>query len=125
MRILIFIFFTSFALFATNSEIQASYSVGVFHEKGSGENVQHKKITDQDYNGVCFSKIVVFGEIRNKKIEVKIGKSLGYFESSIPIYNNQKIYIAEELTFKHYNVSKGYFEVKIDDKIYDTKVFVK
>ncbi len=125
MRILIFIFFTSFALFATNSEIQASYSVGVFHENGSGENVQHKKITDQDYNGVCFSKIVVFGEIRNKKIEVKIGKSLGYFESSIPIYNNQKIYIAEELTFKHYNVSKGYFEVKIDDKIYDTKVFVK
>ena len=125
MRILIFIFFTSFALFATNSEIQASYSVGVFHENGSGENVQHKKITDQDYNGVCFSKIVVFGEIRNKKIEVKIGKSLGYFESSIPIYNNQKIYIAEELTFKHYNVSKGYFEVKIDGKIYDTKVFVK
>ena len=125
MRILIFIFFTSFALFATNSEIQASYSVGVFHENGSGENVQHKKITDQDYNGVCFSKIVVFGEIRNKKIEVKIGKSLGYFESSIPIYNNQKIYIAEELTFKHYNVSKGYFEVKINDKIYDTKVFVK
>ena len=125
MRILIFIFFTSFALFATNSEIQASYSVGVFHENGSGENVQHKKITDQDYNGVCFSKIVVFGEIRNKKIEVKIGKSLAYFESSIPIYNNQKIYIAEELTFKHYNVSKGYFEVKIDDKIYDTKVFVK
>jgi hypothetical protein len=125
MRILIFIFFTSFALFATNSEIQASYSVGVFHENGSGENVQHKKITDQDYNGVCFSKIVVFGEIRNKKIEVKIGKSLGYFESSIPIYNNQKIYIAEELTFKHYNVSKCYLEVKINDKIYDTKVFVK
>ena len=125
MRILIFIFFTSFALFATNSEIQASYSVGVFHENGSGENVQHKKITDQDYNGVCFSKIVVFGEIRNKKIEVKIGKSLGYFESSIPIYNKQKIYIAEELTFKHYNVSKGYIEIKIDDKIYDTKVFVK
>ena len=60
-----------------------------------------------------------------QKIEVKIGNALGYFESSIPIYNKQKIYIAEELTFKHYNVSKGYFEVKINDKIYDTKVFVK
>ena len=117
--------FTSFALYATNSEIQASYAVAVFHENGNGENVQHKKITDQDYNGICFSKIVVFGEIRNKKIEVKIGNSLGYFESSIPIYNKQNIFIAEELTFKHYNVSKGYFEVKINDKIYDTKVFVK
>ena len=112
MRILIFILFISFTLFAANFDIQASYAVAVFHENGTGENIQHKKI-------------VVFGEIRNKKIEVKIGNALGYFESSIPIYNNQKIYIAEELTFKHYNVSKGYFEVKINDKIYDTKVFVK
>ena len=110
---------------AYSSSIQASYAIGVFHENGNGENVQHKKITDQDYNGICFSKIVVFGEIRNKKIEVRIGNSLGYFENSIPIYNKQKIFIAEELTFKHYNVSKGYFEVKIDNKIYDTKVFVK
>ena len=125
MRILIFILFISFTLFAANSDIQASYAVAIFHENGTGENIQHKKITDQDYNGICFSKIVVFGEIRNKKIEVKIGNALGYFESSIPIYNKQKIYIAEELTFKHYNVSKGYFEVKINDKIYDTKVFVK
>ena len=125
MRIIIFMLFTSFALYASNSEIQASYAVGVFHENGNGENVQHKKITDQDYNGICFSKIVIFGEIRNKKIEVRIGNSLGYFENSIPIYNKQKIFIAEELTFKHYNVSKGYFEVKIDNKIYDTKVFVK
>ena len=112
-------------LFSMPNDIQASYAVAVFHENGTGENIQHKKITDQDYNGICFSKIVVFGEIRNKKIEVKIGNALGYFESSIPIYNNQKIYIAEELTFKHYNVSKGYFEVKIDNKLYDTKVFVK
>lgn len=125
MRIIIYMLLTSFALFASNSEIQASYAVGVFHENGNGENIQHKKITDQDYNGICFSKIVVFGEIRNKRIEVKIGNSLGYFESSIPIYNKQNIFIAEELTFKHYNVSKGYFEVKIDNEIYDTKVFVK
>ena len=65
----------------------------------------------------------VFCEYKN--IEVKIGNSLGYLENSLPIYNNQKIYIGEELTFKHYNVSKGYFEVKIDNKLYDTKVFVK
>lgn len=110
---------------AYSSSIQASYAIGVFHENGNGENIQHKKITDQDYNGTCFSKIVVFGETRNKNIEVKIGNSLGYLENSLPIYNNQKIYIGEELTFKHYNISKGYFEVKIDNKLYDTKVFVK
>ena len=36
-----------------------------------------------------------------------------------------KIKIGEELTFKHFNVKKGYFEVKIDNKIYDSKVFIK
>ena len=30
-----------------------------------------------------------------------------------------------ELTFKHLDVQKGYFEVFIDGKLYDTKVFVK
>jgi len=54
MRILIFILFISFTLFAANSDIQVSYAVAVFHENGTGENIQHKKITDQDYNGICF-----------------------------------------------------------------------
>ena len=94
MRILIFILFISFTLFAANFDIQASYAVAVFHENGTGENMQHKQRQQQGHNGIS-------------------------------IYNKQKIYIAEELTFKHYNVSKGYFEVKINDKIYDTKVFVK
>ena len=112
-------------LLALPSSIQASYAIGVFHENGNGENIQHKKITDQDYNGTCFSKIVVFGTTKNKNIQVKIGNALGHFEKSISIYNKYKIEIGEEITFKHYNVSKGYFEVKIDNKIYDTKVFVK
>ena len=29
------------------------------------------------------------------------------------------------MTFKHYNIDKGYFEVRINNKLYDTKVFVK
>ena len=33
--------------------------------------------------------------------------------------------IAEEITFKHYTVEKGYFEVRINNKLYDTKVFIK
>ena len=114
------------SVFAFDSDIQASYAIGVFHENGMGENVQHKKITDQDYNGTCFSKIVIFGNYSNhSKIEVKIGNSLGYYKSKIPIFNDFKIKIGDELTFEHYNVSKGYFQVKINNKLYDTKVFVK
>ena len=82
------------------------------------ESVNLRKIAEEAME-------ILSKEIRDKNIEVKIGNSLGYLENSLPIYNNQKIYIGEELTFKHYNVSKGYFEVKIDNKLYDTKVFVK
>jgi hypothetical protein len=115
----------TFTLFAFDSKIQASYAIGIFNENGNGENIQHKKITSNDYNGICYSKIVIFGNFKNSKVEVKIGNSLGYYENSISVYNNQKIKIGEELIFKHYNIQKGYFEIKIDDKLYDTKVFVK
>ena len=71
MRILIFILFISFTLFAANSDIQASYAVAVFHENGTGENIQHKKITDQDYNGICFSKIVVSSANKQNKTLTK------------------------------------------------------
>lgn len=85
-----------------------------------------KKITQDDYNGICFSKIVIFGNIsNNSKIEVKIGNSLGYIQNQIPIYNKNKIKIGTEITFIHYNVDKGYFEIKIDNKLYDSKVFIK
>ena len=30
-----------------------------FHENGTGENIQHKKNYQDDYNGICFSKIVI------------------------------------------------------------------
>lgn len=112
-------------LFSMPNDIQASYAIGVFHENGTGEKIQNKKITEENYEGTCFSKIVVLGKIKNKNIQVRIGDSLGYIQSSVPVYNVQNIKIGEELTFMHYNVSKGYFEVKIDGKIYDSKVFVK
>ncbi|MDZ7819744.1 MAG: hypothetical protein U5K55_14540 [Aliarcobacter sp.] len=106
-------------------KFKASYAIAIFDENGDGENIQHKKITSNDYNGICYSKIVIFGNFINSKVEVKIGDSLGYYENSISIYNKQKIKIGEELTFKHYNIQKGYFEVRINNKLYDTKVFVK
>jgi hypothetical protein len=111
-------------LFMNASDIKA-YAIGVFDSNGDGENIQHKRVTDNNYNGICYSKIVIFGNFTNSKVEVKIGNSLGHYENSISVYNNQKIKIGEELTFKHYNIQKGYFEVRVDNKLYDTKVFVK
>ena len=115
----------TFTLFAFDSKIQASYAIGIFNENGNGENIQHKKITSNDYNGICYSKIVIFGNFKNSKVEVKIGNSLGYIQNQIPIYNKNKIKIGTEITFIHYNVDKGYFEIKIDNKLYDSKVFIK
>lgn len=125
-KFILTLFLTISNLFSFDSNIQGSYAIGVFHENGTGENIQHKKITQDDYNGTCFSKIVIFGNIsNNSKIEVKIGNSLGYIQNQIPIYNKNKIKIGTEITFIHYNVEKGYFEIKIDNKLYDSKVFIK
>jgi len=125
-KFILTLFLTISNLFSFDSNIQGSYAIGVFHENGTGENIQHKKITQDDYNGTCFSKIVIFGNIsNNSKIEVKIGNSLGYIQNQIPIYNKNKIKIGIEITFIHYNVDKGYFEIKIDNKLYDSKVFIK
>jgi hypothetical protein len=123
-KFILLIFIINLNLFA--SDIQAAYAIGIFHENGMGENIQHKRITEQDYNKTCFSKIVIFGNYSlQSKIEVKVGDSLGYFVSKIPIYNKYKIKIGDELTFKHNNITKGYFEVRIDGKLYDTKVLIK
>lgn len=102
-----------------------SYAIGIFDENGNGENIQQKRVTSNDYNGVCYSKIVIIGNYKNEEVEVKIGNSIGHFQNSIPIFNKQKIKIADELTFKHYTITKGYFEVKINGNILDTKVYVK
>lgn len=124
-KILVILILNTITLFAFSSKIQAAYAIGVFDKFGNGENIQHKRTTNKDYNNETFSKIVIFGNFFNSNIQVKIGDSRGHFIKSISIYNSNKIKIAEELTFRHLNVTKGYFEVKIDGKIYDSKVFVK
>lgn len=123
-NILLFLFLIS-SLFAKTPNIQKAVAVGIFDENGNGENIQHKKFSDNDYNGICFSKIVVFGKIEQNNIDVKIGNSIGHFIKSIPIYSKEKHLIAHELTYKHFNITKGYFSIKIDNKLFDTKVFIK
>ena len=110
---------------AYSTKIKTAHAIGIFHKNGNGENIQHVRKTKDDYNGICYSKIVVFGNLNGIKPKIKIGSSIGNFVKVIPIYNKQKIKIAEELTFKHYNVTKGYIEVRINNKLYDSKVFVK
>lgn len=62
MKKLIFILlFITLNLFALSNEVKEAFAIGVFHSNGEGENVQHKKITNGDYNGDCFSKIAVLG----------------------------------------------------------------
>jgi hypothetical protein len=124
-KLILISFLINLNLFALSSDIKEALAVGVFHENGAGEKVQRKKITDENYNGTCFSKIVVLGKIENKNIKVRIGDSLGYIQNTAPVYNVQKILIGHEITFLHYNITQGLFEVSIDGKIYDSKVFVK
>ena len=124
-KLILILLFINLNLFALSSDIKEALAVGVFHENGAGEKVQRKKITDENYDGICFSKIVVIGKIENKNIKVRIGESLGYIQNSIPVYNVQNILIGEEITFLHNNVTKGLIEVSIDGRIYDSKVFVK
>ncbi|GGD32131.1 hypothetical protein GCM10012288_02580 [Malaciobacter pacificus] len=125
MKYLILILIITTSLFSKNVKIDKAVAVGIFDENGNGENIQHLRETKNDYNGLCYSKIVVFGNYQNQKIDVKIGKSIGHKIKSIPIYSKNKTKIGEEISFKHYNITKGYFEVKIENKLFDTKVFVK
>ena len=126
----IFIFITLLLLTLTNVEaystqIKAAHAIGIFHKNGKGENIQHVKKTKDDYNGLCFSKIIVFGKLNDIMPKVKIGNSQGSFIRTISIYNKQKIKIAQEMTFEHKKVTNGYLEVRIKNKLYDSKVFVK
>lgn len=113
------------SLFSNISDIKNAVAIGIFDKNGNGENIQYLRKTKNNYDGVCYSKIAVFGNLGESEVEVKIGNSIGHYEKDIPIYNKQKILIGKEITFKHYNISKGYLEVRIDDKLFDSKVFIK
>ena len=110
---------------AYSSKIINAHAIGIFHQNKKGENIQHLKETKENYNGTCYSKIVIFGNMNKDKADVRIGNATGVLTKSISIYNKQKIKIAQEQTFIHKNVTKGYFEVRINRKLYDSKVFVK
>ena len=124
MKKLLFIFF-SFT-FLNSSDIQKAFLVAVYDENRV-ENVQHKIKTDFQYRGEVFFKVAIIGNYnKNVNVITKINSSNGKLINTETLYNNltKKIY-GYELTFKHLDVQKGYFEVFIDGKLYDTKVFVK
>lgn len=115
-----------FINFSFSTEIYKAFAVAIFDENFKGENVQHSKSTQNNYNGICYTKIAIFGTINNNsKIDVTIGNSIGNFENKTPLTNDKNIVIGYEYTFKHYTVNKGFIEVRIDNKLYDSKVFVK
>jgi hypothetical protein len=116
---------TTIQLFSAQSNVTGAYAIGIFDSGGNGENIQHAKKTKNDYNGTCYSKIFVVGSYYNIKPVVNIGNSRGHYQSSKPIYNKIKIKIGEVLLYKHFNVKKGYMEVRFKNRLYDSKVFVK
>lgn len=127
MKSLLFFLLISTSSFSSSLDIQKAFAVAIYHEDETGENVQHIKTTKDDYNGTCYTKIAIFGYYnKNTKVEVKIGDSTGIYQSEIPLFNKTtKKLFGHELTFKHQNVTKGYFEVRVNGKLYDSKVFVK
>lgn len=112
-------------LYSFNSKVNGIYAIGVFDSGGNGENVQHVTKTKADYNGTCYTKVFVHGSILKAKPQVKIGNSIGHYQSSKPIYSKRKIKIGEVLLYKHYGVKSGLIKVTFRNKLYDSKVFVK
>lgn len=125
MARLIFLFFLLLS-FSYSNNIYKAFAVAIYDENGKGENIQHAKITQNNYSDICYTKIAIFGKINNNsRIEVNIGNSIGNFENKVPLINDKNIVIGYEYSFKHYTVEKGYIEIRIDNKLYDSKVFVK
>lgn len=126
MKKLLFIFFSFSFIFLNANDIQKAFLVAVY-DQNRVENVQHKIKTDFQYRGEVFFKVAIIGNYnKNVNVLTKINNSNGKLINTQELYNNltKKIY-GYELTFRHLDVEKGYFEVFIDGKLYDTKVFVK
>ena len=126
MKKLILLFFIILSYgFSYQSNIKGIYAIGIFDSSGKGENIQHLRKTKADYNGTCYTKVFVYGNSLKIKPQVKIGNSIGHYQSSRPIFSPRKIKIGEELLYKHYNVSNGLIKVTFRNKLYDSKVYVK
>lgn len=124
-KITLLILLTINILYSYSSNIKQARAIGIFDENGNGENIQRSRKTKNDYNGTCYIKVFVEGKLLNQKPQVKIGNSLGHFQNSKSIYDKKKIKIGEVYLFKIYNVKKGYISVKIGNRTFDKKVFVK
>ena len=57
MAKLIFLFFIT--IFFLLNTIYKAFAVAIYDENGKGENVQHIKITQNNYNGICYTKIAI------------------------------------------------------------------
>ena len=127
VRLILISFFIISTLAANSSNnISKAFAFAIFDENGQSENIQNISTTKYDYEGISYTKIVVFGKmLHNRKIDVLIGNSIGTFVDEKPIVDIRKIVIAYEYTFKHYSVTSGLLQVKIDNKLYDSRVFVK
>ena len=120
ISILLCIFSTSLL-----AEVTQGYAIGIFDHNGKGENIQRKRETLEDYNGLCYSKVIVLGHYGQIKPKVTIGTSIGHLIDVKPYYNNRKIKIGSVLTFKHHNVTHGYLKLSYDKKILDFKVYIR
>lgn len=107
-----------------NSKVYTAYSLAIYNSKGEKELIKNKAKTKEDYQGVCISEVFVNFTKNTPYIEVKIGNSIGHKISSKAVYKNN-IKVGEIIKFKHYGVNKGYLSIKVNNKIYDQKTFIK
>ena len=117
---LIFLFNTTFA---QENKIFSAFAIAIYDEKGKRESLIKKRETQRDYNGICYTEIVVTSK-KSTIPKIVIKNSLGHLKSSKPLYK-EKIKIGEILLFKHYKVTSGYLKVLINNKVYDMKTFIK
>lgn len=109
---------------AYSSHVINAYAVSVYDKDMHEENIQGKRQTSKDYNGVVYSKIYVFGTLLQARVHVKIGNSIGSEIDQRAIVKNN-LHIGNELIFKHSTVKSGYLEVSVDNKIFDQSLYVK
>lgn len=122
--LILFILFFTLNLHAYSSNVINAYAVSIMDENFIEENVQAKRKTSKDYNGLCYSKIYIFGNYFHETPSVKIGNSIGSVYKERTIVKNG-LNIGKEIIFRHLTITKGYFQVRFGNKLLDGKVFVK
>lgn len=107
------------------SKLINAYAVSIYDAQMIEENIQSKRTTKKDYEGICFTKIYVFGKVLHQgNITVKIGNTIGHKVEEQAIHKNRLI-IGKSILFKHYGVSKGYLQVFLNGKLKDSKTFIR